>query len=249
MTEMTDRKFVEWCRTRGDWHLICNETLEEKLILLAGKLDGQDIVALYGMSVPESCDLATLRIDLAEANRKLDRVREEMTSTEHEKGCAAAWYHRGVRESSGKAGKTRMLHRTYVIHEDCNCSRSRVLAILDDSAAPPPVPETRVIIDDPELIPDELCTVTVTMTAADWPLVRMCFSEIECKGDFKVGPRVPALSLIAQRLTEKCPKCEGGEAIYTRAKWIEDCPWCGGTGKQSVPGARFKEAGSHVECR
>lgn len=42
---------------------------------------------------------------------------------------------------------------------------------------------------------------------------------------------------------EKCPKCEGGEAIYTSAKGIVNCPECGGTCKQSVPGNAWRSAG------
>lgn len=97
-----------------------------------------------------------------------------------------------------------------------------------------------------ELIPDELQSITVRMSFAQW----MKLGVPAFQGTYvDTGPPMPALSLIAQRLNEKCPKCEGGEAIYTREKVIVDCPECGGTGKQSVPGARFAPVGQHVECK
>ena len=101
-----------------------------------------------------------------------------------------------------------------------------------------------VEVYDESLVPDDLCTVTVTMNATSWailssddaygPALRKC-----------QAPRVPSLSLIAARLSERCEHCDGAPAVGTK----DECQFCGGSGKASVPGARLKEPGSHVECK
>ena len=112
-----------------------------------------------------------------------------------------------------------------------------------------------VEIHDESLVPDELCTVTVTMTRAHW---RNCVSQatwLRMKDNPKisVGQRVPSLSLIAERLAQKCARCDetGEETDLTDSGSgrMQDCGECGGSGRQSVPGARFAERGNHVECR
>lgn len=105
-----------------------------------------------------------------------------------------------------------------------------------------------VEITDEALVPDELCTVTVTMPASS-------LLTLPVKDPLsRIGPRVPSLSLIAEALGNPCGPCNGTGGIvvdpvhnngYDRAS----CPDCGGSGKQSVPGARLKPVGQHVEVK
>ena len=102
-----------------------------------------------------------------------------------------------------------------------------------------------VEIHDESLVPDELCTVNVTMTQTQW--MRLTPTK-EYPHDAKVGPRVPSLSLIAERLAHslKCTRCAGNGNLIIQGIV---CDECGGSGRQSVPGARFAERGNHVEVR
>ena len=128
-----------------------------------------------------------------------------------------------------------------------------------------------VEIHDESLVPDELCTVTVTMPQLLWNAAAIFFDE-DLVGT-KVGPRVPSLSLIAERLAAVCPKCRGEKVVCSFCHGFDDycadvqtcevcigtrkatelysepCPECGGSGRQSVPGARFAERGNHVEVK
>ena len=101
-----------------------------------------------------------------------------------------------------------------------------------------------VEVYDESLLPDELCTVTVTLLASEWHRGTNLRT-------INVGPRTPNLSLISARLSEVClaPGCRDG--IWHHPELAEDapCPECGGSGKQSVPGGRLKEPGTHVECK
>ena len=116
-----------------------------------------------------------------------------------------------------------------------------------------------VEVYDESLVPDELCTVTVTLRADSIWTRRIALDDDTVA---RFGPRVPAVSLISARLSEACPKCEGRgqgtvvlteeqmrtihpEAVATLCRCLE----CGASGKQSVPGARLKEPGTHVECK
>ena len=127
--------------------------------------------------------------------------------------------------------------------------------------------ETMVEVYDESLIPDELAFVSVRMSVTEWHRVKLAVYNLvaEC------GPRVPAVSLISARLSEACPKCHGAKIVCSFCHGFddycadvmtceycngtrrasegnaEDCPECGGSGKASVPGARLKEPGSHVE--
>ncbi len=104
-----------------------------------------------------------------------------------------------------------------------------------------------VEVYDESLVPDEYCTVTVTMPVKIWnatvALQRAPKSEgAELHPSVKVSPRAPANSLIAEALNRNCPLCEG-EGV------LKGCVECGGSGKQSVPGCRLAPRGVHVECR
>jgi len=108
-----------------------------------------------------------------------------------------------------------------------------------------------VEIHDAPLVPDEYCTVTVTMSLELWNAAAVFLAE-DLVGS-KVGPRTPSLSLIAAALDQPCPDCDGAAVIEQRVadgdKIDIPCPSCGGTGKQGVPGARLADRGSHVELR
>ena len=105
-----------------------------------------------------------------------------------------------------------------------------------------------VEISDESLIPDELQVVTVQMPWSVWKLtVSRCEGEV-LSALTSCGlkeSRATSLSLIAEQLSRNCEHCDGAPAVGTK----DECQWCGGTGKQSVPGARFAPAGSHVECK
>jgi hypothetical protein len=110
-----------------------------------------------------------------------------------------------------------------------------------------------VEVFDESLVPDEFCTVTVTMTAKEWYRAQGLSSGKPLIAT--VGPRTPSLSLIGEALTKPCGNCRGtGEVIVPPAEVAAitltiQCPECGGTGRQSVPGARLVERGQHVEIR
>jgi hypothetical protein len=113
-----------------------------------------------------------------------------------------------------------------------------------------------VEVFDESLVPDEFCTVTVTMTAKEWYRAQGLSSGKPLIAT--VGPRTPSLSLIGEALTKPCGKCGNGKQRSCANLTCQlaglhvsvcVCPECGGTGRQSVPGARLVERGSHVECK
>lgn len=113
-----------------------------------------------------------------------------------------------------------------------------------------------VEISNESMVPDELCTVTVTMSAALWNAAAVFFAE-DLVGT-KVGPRTPSLSLIGEALAKPCAKCAGlptcrdssDPVLRVAGMQVETkCPECGGSGCAGVPGARLAERGQHVECR
>ena len=109
-----------------------------------------------------------------------------------------------------------------------------------------------VEIHDESLVPDELCMVTATMPGDFWESVVDAFAaKNECYDlEEKHSPcrvtRVPSLSLIAERLAQKCTRCAGNGDLIIQGIV---CDECGGSGRQSVPGARFAERGNHVEVK
>ena len=107
-----------------------------------------------------------------------------------------------------------------------------------------------VEVTDESLVPDELCTVTVTMPMDVWK--NLCGSAapalklLEAAApQLKLSPRVPSLSLILSRLSDACPKCNGAcshSGDGTQGHIQVMCPECGGSGHQlrarSAAGAR-----------
>lgn len=115
--------------------------------------------------------------------------------------------------------------------------------------------ETMVEVYDETLVPDELCTVTVTMPADIWKRMSIslaAFTDIDEDVFTRMIASVrsaPSLSLISDRLSEACPKCNRSGAVADHEGSALDCPECGGSGKASVPGARLKPVGQHVEVK
>jgi hypothetical protein len=120
-----------------------------------------------------------------------------------------------------------------------------------------------VEITDESLVPDEYCTVTVTMPVPLWIafVQRKDFNmrDFAEPGSVKESPRSPSLSLIAEALSQPCQKCGSVPAVRYSTEGITDepdgavgvavCPECGGSGRRSVAGAQLKPQGQHVECR
>lgn len=110
--------------------------------------------------------------------------------------------------------------------------------------------EESVEITDEALIPDELCTVTVTIRADMWrKLVGLWGTATKYPLLSPEPPRAPGISLISEALGKACPKCDKGlvfnplqmDSAPLDHNSIIVCPECGGSGKQSVPGARLKQ--------
>lgn len=109
-----------------------------------------------------------------------------------------------------------------------------------------------VEVYDETLVPDDLCTVTVTTSVNAWiAMAQRCTIDPAGSEVVKVGPRVTSLSLISEALQKPCAVC-GGDGNCERGhhphKW-DDCKECGGSGRQSVPGARLKPVGQHCEVK
>jgi rRNA maturation protein Nop10 len=101
-----------------------------------------------------------------------------------------------------------------------------------------------VEISDESLIPDELQVVTVQMPWSIWKLTVSRCGDEALSALASCGlkeSRAPSLSLIAEQLNRPCKECHNLP--------MQSCPECGGSGKQSVPGARFAPVGQHVECK
>lgn len=117
-------------------------------------------------------------------------------------------------------------------------------------------------IYDPALVPDELCRVTVEMPVSVWRMMvaRAQWAGVEeghpdqLRSGVKIGPREPSNSAIREALAKPCPHCDHGKIFnplgmdsdpITHTSII-DCPACGGSGKNSVAGARLLPRGSSL---
>jgi hypothetical protein len=95
-----------------------------------------------------------------------------------------------------------------------------------------------VDIHDESLIPDEFCDVTITATVRDWGTLD--WAKLK---QFRIGPRVPRLSDIAEALARPCPDCAGSKddpEDEVHARFKDSCPSCGGSGHAGVPGASLR---------
>ena len=113
-----------------------------------------------------------------------------------------------------------------------------------------------VEVYDESLLPEEFKRITVTMSLDLWMQYgTAAFSGLEVE----IKPWPPSLSMISARLSEACKGrgCDQGKILNPEQdlnapideNTVINCPECGGSGKASVPGARFKDPGSHVECK
>jgi hypothetical protein len=106
-------------------------------------------------------------------------------------------------------------------------------------------------ITNPALVPDELCTVTITFRA-DSAIVKQAIRE-----GAPVGERTPHNALIREALGKPCARCKGdgldwnpdqpGPKIDENS--IVVCPDCNGTKTASVPGCRLEPRGESVVIR
>lgn len=91
---------------------------------------GFDEIDMEYAAIAMSIDGWPAALDALEAAEKeLALWQEWALGIEHEKGCASTWYRRTINNNrTGKPGKLRWLHRTYVVKEDCNCYKSSIPA-------------------------------------------------------------------------------------------------------------------------
>ena len=106
---------------------------------------------------------------------------------------------------------------------------------------------------DASLVPDELCDVTVTMSAFEWSVACRELFRGSAHGEriFRESKtvRTPSNERIRAALAKRCQFC-------VRPGWYSDheefgpggrrCDGCGGTGHELVPGARLEERGESV---
>ncbi len=114
-------------------------------------------------------------------------------------------------------------------------------------------------ITDPALVPDELCTVTVEMSAIAWQELLALAGAEKDYASAKVM-REPWNALIRTELAKPCHDCEGRghqrDLVFeehispdTLGRWRTLCSSCGGTGKRSVPGCRLSPRGESLVVR
>ncbi len=125
-----------------------------------------------------------------------------------------------------------------------------------------------VEITDASLIPEEMCQYTGTISGAAWKSLRQialdaypgmsCLTPEQALADWEEWSgrqdvqleRIPHKGRIGEALAKDCQVCEGaGKLPYDADAPEEICAACGGSGKESVPGARLLERGAHVEIR
>lgn len=110
--------------------------------------------------------------------------------------------------------------------------------------------EDCVEITDESLLPDSLCTVTVTMLADVWRTAE--FDKLSGRyalmwpkdAPVTASTRIPSLSLIAEALGSPCVNCGGSGFVHDVIGKYKAacCTVCAGSGHALVPGARLKGA-------
>ncbi len=107
-----------------------------------------------------------------------------------------------------------------------------------------------VVVTDESLVPDELCNVTVSMTAIQWRYIDILLEQDagmsapdQCEYISAPFPakRTPNLSRISDELNKPCLFCRNSTTPFDG-----DCPECQGTGRNTVAGARLEERGESV---
>lgn len=108
-----------------------------------------------------------------------------------------------------------------------------------------------VEITSDSLLPDEFCMFTLTMPGAAWEALKMIQGAIQWIGRQDVKwERVPRKGLIEAELQKPCPMCAGEKEIVDMSTGeVTDCATCGGSGKQTVAGARLADRGTSVVVR
>jgi hypothetical protein len=113
----------------------------------------------------------------------------------------------------------------------------------------------------PELVPDEFINVTVRLTLAQWKrLLNLAGNGIEpaLVADARVIEREPSNSAIRDALAWGCERCDGNgvregfgdsDAIGEYEPPENPCKACGGSGKNSVAGARLLPRGNSLVVR
>lgn len=104
-----------------------------------------------------------------------------------------------------------------------------------------------LVITDSALVPDELCTVTVTLPVDRWNATvagmrKPPFDAQPLHPSIQVAPRVPSNSRIRAVLESPCDRCNGAPAVGSK----DECQFCDGTGKTLVPGARLDPRGESL---
>lgn len=98
-----------------------------------------------------------------------------------------------------------------------------------------------VVIDNPELVPDEYCVYEIALPGRHWELFSLWSNQAELGYEWK---RVPRASLIESALQKACSVCVARSSITSTSVVV--CAACGGSGRQGVPGAHLEPRGSHV---
>lgn len=116
-----------------------------------------------------------------------------------------------------------------------------------------------VTITDASLIPEELVTYQGTITDLAWDALRhaIAHTRLDLWEQWTSLPgvkleRIPHKGRIGERLTRRCPTCEGRgiDRIITEMSGpAVSCSECGGDGLARVPGARLEPRGNHVEVK
>lgn len=108
-----------------------------------------------------------------------------------------------------------------------------------------------LVISQPELIPDELCTWRGELSDG---LYKLIIETLRYYGKWVIPDladlhakftRVPSPALVREALIQPCATCDGSGIFDVEFQ----CQDCGGTGRASVPGAHLAERGAHVEVR
>jgi len=90
-----------------------------------------------------------------------------------------------------------------------------------------------LVVDQPEMLPDEVCVWSGTVGPAVWRKIQMlAITDPATKLD-----RQPSNAAIRESLGKPCPECGALPAPS------DACQTCGGTGMMGVPGAHLESRG------